>query len=273
MGAHEASTADHMHDPNNQNEATVTRDMLSKAKLDLQLSEFVVTYVVERQQKSPEEFDPIEIVLHLFDVARIKLTPEGEVVIALWVLHTYIYEHYLHTSRLLLRSYGPGCGKPASNRQLGQLAATVRSECARLIPEAAGDLPKTCPNQIFWAGSKQKTSDKSGTIRTRPSRNSQYRAWSRENFQQPVLEPIVTAVKYLASRNVDYIIHTGMPVVTTRGNGFEDELLKQIEEVTGLPATAIGGLARSEDRERGGLGMRSETSFSDTPFPERCRLE
>ena len=38
--------------------------------------------------------------------------------------------------------------------------------------------------------------------------------WSRENFQQHVLDPIVTAVRYLASRHVDYIIHTGMPVVT-----------------------------------------------------------
>jgi maleate cis-trans isomerase len=28
-----------------------------------------------------------------------------------------------------------------------------------------------------------------------------------------------------------------MPVVTTRGKGFEDELVKQIEDVTGLPAT------------------------------------
>ncbi len=61
--------------------------------------------------------------------------------------------------------------------------------------------------------------------------------WSRENFQQHVLDPIVSAVRYLASRHVDYIIHTGMPVVTTRGKGFEDELVKQIEDATGLPAT------------------------------------
>jgi hypothetical protein len=107
-------------DPNNENEAAVARDMLRKLKLDLQLSEFVVTYVVERQQKSPEEFDPIEIMLHLFDVARIKLTPEQEIVIALWVLHTYIYEHYFHTPRLLLRSYGPGCGKTTLMSLLGQ---------------------------------------------------------------------------------------------------------------------------------------------------------
>src|ERR1700731_610918 len=77
--------------------------------------------------------------------------------------------------------------------------------------------------------------------------------WSRENFQQHVLDPIVSAVRYLASRNVDYIIHTGMPVVTTRGKGFEDELVKQIEDATGLPATtsirsAIRALAHLEVR-------------------------
>jgi hypothetical protein len=73
--------------------------------------------------------------------------------------------------------------------------------------------------------------------------------------QRPHARTIATAVKYFASRNVEYIIHTGRPVVTTRG-GFEDELVKRIEEVTGLPATAIGGLASIwEDRERSkGLG-------------------
>ena len=50
-----------------------------------------------------------------------------------------------------------------------------------------------------------------------------------------VIDPIVTAVKYLASRHVDYIIHTGMPVVTTRGKGFEEELVKLITDATGLP--------------------------------------
>ena len=34
---------------------------------------------------------------------------------------------------------------------------------------------------------------------------------------------------------MDYIIHTGMPVVTTRGKGFEDQLVNQIEAATGLP--------------------------------------
>ena len=86
--------------------------------------------------------------------------------------------------------------------------------------------------------------------------------WSRENFQQHVLEPIVTAVKYLASRNVDYIIHTGMPVVTTRGKGFEDELVNQIEEVTGLPATTS---IRSAIRALAHLGVRNVAVV--TPYP------
>jgi maleate isomerase len=86
--------------------------------------------------------------------------------------------------------------------------------------------------------------------------------WSRENFQQHVLDPIVTAVKYLASRHVDYIIHTGMPVVTTRGKGFEDELVKQIEEVTGLPATTS---IRSAIRALAHLGVRNIALL--TPYP------
>src|SRR5260370_32145836 len=61
--------------------------------------------------------------------------------------------------------------------------------------------------------------------------------WSKKNFKQSVLDPLVTAAKYLASRNVDYIMHCGMPVVTTRGKGFEEEIVKIIMDATGLPAS------------------------------------
>jgi maleate isomerase len=87
--------------------------------------------------------------------------------------------------------------------------------------------------------------------------------WSRENFQQHVLDPIVTAVRYLASRHVDYIIHTGMPVVTTRGKGFEDVLVKQIEDATGLPATTS---IRSAIRALAHLGVRNVAVV--TPYPQ-----
>src|SRR5437016_10318714 len=87
--------------------------------------------------------------------------------------------------------------------------------------------------------------------------------WSRENFQEHVLDPIVSAVRYLASRHVDYIIHTEMPVVTTRGKGFEDELVKQIEDVTGLPATTS---SRSAIRALAHLGIRNVAVV--TPYPQ-----
>jgi maleate isomerase len=87
--------------------------------------------------------------------------------------------------------------------------------------------------------------------------------WSPENFKQHVLDPIVTAVKYLATRHVDYIIHTGMPVVTTRGKGFEEELVKQIEEATGLPATTS---IRSAIRALAHFGVRNVAVL--TPYPK-----
>lgn len=87
--------------------------------------------------------------------------------------------------------------------------------------------------------------------------------WNKENFQQHVIEPLVTAVKYLASRHVDYIIHTGMPVVTTRGKGFEDEIVKLITDTTGLPATTS---IRSAIRALAHLGVRQVAVV--TPYPQ-----
>jgi maleate isomerase len=87
--------------------------------------------------------------------------------------------------------------------------------------------------------------------------------WNKENFQQHVIEPLVTAVKYLASRHVDYIIHTGMPVVTTQGKGFEAEIVKLITDTTGLPATTS---IRSAIRALAHLGVRKVAVV--TPYPQ-----
>jgi maleate isomerase len=87
--------------------------------------------------------------------------------------------------------------------------------------------------------------------------------WNKDNFKEHVLDPLVTAVKYLASRNVDYIIHTGMPVVTTRGKGFEEEIVKQITDATGLPATTS---IRSAIRALAHLGIKNVALLS--PYPQ-----
>jgi maleate isomerase len=87
--------------------------------------------------------------------------------------------------------------------------------------------------------------------------------WSSDNFQKSVLDPLVTAVKYLASRNVDYICHTGMPVVTTRGKGFEEEIVKLITDSTGLPASTS---IRSAIRALAHLRIKNVALL--TPYPQ-----
>ena len=133
-------------DPSSEQEAATARDMLRKLQGDFQIDDFLLTYLIERQQKPPDEFDPIEIVLNLFELACIKLTPEQEIVIALWVLHTYVYDHYLHTPRLLPRSYSPGCGKTGLMSLLAQLVADpfpVSNVTAAVIYHHLRDHPRS----------------------------------------------------------------------------------------------------------------------------------
>jgi maleate isomerase len=87
--------------------------------------------------------------------------------------------------------------------------------------------------------------------------------WSKDNFQKDVLDPLVESVKYLASRNVDFILHTGMPVVTTRGKGFEEEIVKLITDTTGLPASTS---IRSAIRALAHLKIKNVALLS--PYPQ-----
>jgi maleate isomerase len=87
--------------------------------------------------------------------------------------------------------------------------------------------------------------------------------WSKDNFQKDVLDPLVESVKYLASRNVDFILHTGMPVVTTRGKGFEEEIVKLITDTTGLPASTS---IRSAIRALAHLKIKNVALL--TPYPQ-----
>jgi len=87
--------------------------------------------------------------------------------------------------------------------------------------------------------------------------------WNKENFKQHVIDPLVGLAKYLASRNVDYIMHCGMPVVTTRGKGFEEEIVKIITDATGLPASTS---IRSAIRAIAHLGIKNVAVLS--PYPQ-----
>jgi|SRR5271166_1806877 len=87
--------------------------------------------------------------------------------------------------------------------------------------------------------------------------------WSKENFRKNVLDPLVAQARYLASRNVDYIMHCGMPVVTTRGKGFEEEIVKLITGATGLPASTS---IRSAIRALAHLDIANVAVL--TPYPQ-----
>src|SRR6202040_4251028 len=87
--------------------------------------------------------------------------------------------------------------------------------------------------------------------------------WSKENFQRDVIDPLIGAAMYLASRHVDYIMHCGMPVVTTRGKGFEEEIVRIITDATGLPASTS---IRSAIRALAHLGIGKVAVLS--PYPQ-----
>lgn len=78
-----------------------------------------------------------------------------------------------------------------------------------------------------------------------------------------MIDPLVSLSKYLASRDVNYIMHCGMPVVTLRGKGFEEEIVKIITDATGLPAsTSIRSAIRALDH----LGIKNVAVVS--PYPQ-----
>ena len=53
--------------------------------------------------------------------------------------------------------------------------------------------------------------------------------WDRENFKgESVIESAYYPVPISASRDVDYIMHCGMPVVTTRGKGLRKRLSRSL---------------------------------------------
>src|SRR5262249_42925860 len=88
--------------------------------------------------------------------------------------------------------------------------------------------------------------------------------WNNENFKQAVIDPLVTLSKYLASREVDYIMHCGMPVVTLRGKGFEEEIVKVITDAAGgIPASTS---IRSAIRALAHLRIKNVVVVS--PYPQ-----
>jgi Protein of unknown function (DUF3631) len=72
-----------------------------------------------RQEATPEapEINVLDLVLRLIE-KHIVITDEERMAVALWVLHTYLFDRYTHTPRLALLSPVNGCGKTTLLRLL-----------------------------------------------------------------------------------------------------------------------------------------------------------
>ena len=60
--------------------------------------------------------------------------------------------------------------------------------------------------------------------------------WRPEEFEKGLAQ-VRNFAAYLGSRGVDYVIHGGGPLVVARGKGYEEEIVREIIEASGKPAT------------------------------------
>jgi len=107
------------HPSSNPNEAANARAMLAELQADRNIGDVEVAFIAESEEKKPASSDDserlpdvFELLVHLFDRSGIILTFPQVVIVALWILFTYVvFDFYRHAPRLLLRSHKPACGK------------------------------------------------------------------------------------------------------------------------------------------------------------------
>jgi hypothetical protein len=64
----------------------------------------------EATPETPPEINVLDLLLRLIE-RHIVITDEERMAVALWILHTYLFDRYTHTPRLALLSPVNGCGK------------------------------------------------------------------------------------------------------------------------------------------------------------------
>ena len=87
--------------------------------------------------------------------------------------------------------------------------------------------------------------------------------WTEPHFERALAE-VKDAASYLGARKVDFVVHGGGPLVVTRGKGYEDLIVKDIETAARVPATTgvRSGMAALRH-----MGARRIAIAS--PYPER----
>jgi maleate cis-trans isomerase len=74
---------------------------------------------------------------------------------------------------------------------------------------------------------------------------------------------IVEAATILAESKVDIIVQCGVPVVVSRGYGYDQEIVDGITKATGLPALTDVGSSVSALRHLGATSLAVATLFND----------
>ena len=90
----------------------------------------------------------------------------------------------------------------------------------------------------------------------------------RERSYGEAIERLEAATKEIMTRRPQSIMQAGVPLIATRGWGFEDEVLSRIGNVTDTPAaTDLGSCIRAMN----GLGMRRVAML--TPFDDKTHAQ
>jgi hypothetical protein len=97
----------------NISEGENARAALKRQQAEHGLSNVMTAYIGESHSKPADDANVLDLVLGAITSSKIIMTFEQALTVALWVLHTYVYHYFLHTARLLVQSYKPGCGKTA----------------------------------------------------------------------------------------------------------------------------------------------------------------
>jgi Protein of unknown function (DUF3631) len=91
---------------------------------DVELA-FIAELHAKEEDPKKQTPDLLQLLLHFFEATHIILPLTVAITVALWVLHAHVFDKFLHTPRLFLRSFEPGVGK------------TVVMHCMEgLIPES-----------------------------------------------------------------------------------------------------------------------------------------
>jgi Protein of unknown function (DUF3631) len=97
---------------------------LNRLQAEHNLSDVELAYIAEcfdHPQAKWEEPNPLDMILKLLELYHIVLPLPERIVVALWILHTWIYRQFLHTPHLLIHSADTGSGKTALMMLMDQL--------------------------------------------------------------------------------------------------------------------------------------------------------